>query len=393
MVKICHIRANYAEIEKFRLPVYNPKSVDKCVTYYVLDPDSVVDGNPRLKRMRKKFSSIKSKKERDECALRFCDELTAKLKSGWNPLIQQSTRNSFATMEDIFSRYTLYINKALKVNQLTRKTFVDYQNRLKMLQSYLAEFNPINYVYQFDKVYIEAFLDYIFIDRDAKPRTRNNYLTWLSSFCSWLVEHGYLDGNPCQSIKSLRNTDKIRQSLNARDLAKLNSYLEEKNLFFLLACNIQYYTLIRPNEMSYIRIGDISVSEQTIFVSKDVSKNHRDGKVTLPKIVIQLMIKLGVLSYPSNYYLFGRHFHPSEVRADSRIFREEWANVRKALNFPSTYQFYSLKDTGISDAINKVGIVVVKDQARHQDIQTTNKYIRKEQLTAHQELKDYQGNL
>lgn len=393
MDKLNRTRVNYAEIEKFRLPVYNPKSVDKCVTFYVLDPDSVLDGSPRLKRMRKKFSSIKNKKQRDEAAMRFCAELSEKLKSGYNPLISSSSKNSFTPIEDVFNRYTLYINKGVKTSQLTQKTYIDYSSRVNNFKEYATKISPINYVYQIDRVYIESFLDYIFIDKNNAPRTRNNYLTWCSSFSSWMVQHGYIEENPCEKIKHLRNDEKHRKALKAEDLKRLHSYLEENNLFFLLACQVQYYTLIRPNEISHIKISDISVKDQTIFVSKNHSKNRRDGKVTLPKNVLSMMIKLGVLSYPSEYYLFGKNFHPSETHAESRIFREYWVNVRKALNFPDTYQFYSLKDTGISDAIDKVGIVVVKDQARHQDIQTTNKYIRKEQLTAHHELKNYEGNL
>ena len=59
---------------------------------------------------------------------------------------------------------------------------------------------------------------------------------------------------------------------------------------------------------------------------------------------------------------------------------------------PSHYQFYSLKDTGITDAIDRVGLTVAKDQARHSSVATTNRYVRKGQLKAHPELKDFEGN-
>ena len=90
--------------------------------------------------------------------------------------------------------------------------------------------------------------------------------------------------------------------------------------------------------------------------------------------------------------MFGRHLTPSPNKTDSRIFREEWAKVRTALHWPDSYQFYSLKDTGITDAIDRVGLTIAKDQARHSSVATTNKYVRKEQLKAHPELKDFEGN-
>ena len=51
--------------------------------------------------------------------------------------------------------------------------------------------------------------------------------------------------------------------------------------------------------------------------------------------------------------------------------------MRAALRWDDCYQFYSLKDTGIRDLANAAGVVVARDQARHSDITTTNKYIQK----------------
>lgn len=51
--------------------------------------------------------------------------------------------------------------------------------------------------------------------------------------------------------------------------------------------------------------------------------------------------------------------------------------MREALHWDEHYQFYSLKDSGIRDLANSQGVVIARDQARHSDITTTNKYIQK----------------
>lgn len=52
--------------------------------------------------------------------------------------------------------------------------------------------------------------------------------------------------------------------------------------------------------------------------------------------------------------------------------------MRKELGFGSEYQFYSLKDTGITDLLNSgVPSLSVRDQARHSELATTEKYIEK----------------
>jgi len=140
---------------------------------------------------------------------------------------------------------------------------------------------------------------------------------------------------------------------------------------------MQYYTLIRPGELSHLKVKDISVKKQTVFVSKEFSKNHRDAEVGLNTKILQLMIDLGVLSRPSEYYLFSKHFLPGEYRLGADQFNKRWAKMRKALGWEDCYQFYSLKDSGIRDLANAQGVVVARDQARHSDITTTNKYIQK----------------
>lgn len=387
-------RISYAEIEKYRLPVYNKNGAEKYVSFYVLDPDSVAEGHPRLKRIKKKFNSYHNKRDRDAAALRFCHEVAIKLQSGWNPLIDECGKSSFVSWELIHERYQTYMKKLLKDDVIKLSTYQNYSCRMKLLQEWNASLNhPLMYAYQFNRSLIETFLEHIYLDRDTTPKTRNNYLNWLSSVCSWMIGNGYLSSDPTEGIQKLREKEKFRKALSSEDIERLQAYLEKTDKHYLLACLMHYYTLVRPNELTYIRLCDISLKEQSLFISHTYSKNRRDAIVTIPAKVIKLMLELDVFSSPDDYYLFGNNFWPSEHKASGRIFRERWVKVRKALNFPESYQFYSLKDTGITDTIDKVGLSVAKDQARHASVATTNKYVRKEQLTAHAELKNFEGNL
>lgn len=161
----------------------------------------------------------------------------------------------------------------------------------------------------------------------------------------------------------------------------------------LLACRMEYYTFIRPQELTCIKIGDISVAEQSVFISSSDSKNKRDGKVGLNTEIIKLMIDLEVFSHPSDWYLFGDKMRCSPTKGSSEQFRRQWIKIRKALKFSDEYQFYSLKDSGIRDLANSAGIVVARDQARHTDISTTNKYLQGRDLPVHDETKTFKGDL
>jgi hypothetical protein len=109
--------------------------------------------------------------------------------------------------------------------------------------------------------------------------------------------------------------------------------------------------------------------------------------------IIRLIIDLKIFDKPSHCFLFGKDFKPSEKQADSRIFREYFMKVREELKWDDSKQFYSLKDSGIRDLANAEGIVVARDKARHTDISTTNKYLKGDGLTVHEQTKHFKGAL
>lgn len=387
-------RINYDAIEKFRLPHFTRTRKHAYVYFYVLDPDSVIQGSPKLVRLIKKFNHIKDRREQKEAALRFCQEVGQKLQMGWNPLIIDKERRGFTSFHTALDRYKAYVEKQRldgSIRDGTRNMYVSHSARLAAYSASLDV--PLKYTYQIDRVFLEGFLEHLYLDRNVSARTRNNYLVWLHTFTGWLKGHGYISDDPAKEIGKLREQDKERQPLKDEDMKRLHDYLSEHDRHFLLACMIHYYTLVRPREMSFIQIRDISVKEQTLFISGKVSKNHRDAKVTLPAVVIKMMLELGVFNHPDTFYLFSWGFVPREVRANEKIFRDRWAKVRTVLGFPAKYKFYSLKDNGVTDVIDAVGLTVAKDQARHSNVATTNHYVRKNQLSSHPELKNFEGQL
>lgn len=350
--------------------------------------------NGKMRRKKYMLDSISKISDRKKRAAEIIANATNRLRNGWNPWAEASNERQYAKFSEVTSLYLRYIEKLTANGTLKKKTSYDYQSRMNMLLEYNStRSNPIIYIYQFDLPYISDFLDYILLDRDSTARTRNNYRTWLSALCSWLQEKKYIEQNPTEHIKALAEGEKIRSALTESDLNRLKEYLMETNKYFLLACMMEYYTFIRPDELSNIRLSDINIKDQKVFVSSSISKNRRDGMVGLNDTTIKLMAGLEVFNNPSHYYLFGRQFKPNENKADSRIFREYFNKVRAFLQWPNSYQFYSLKDSGIRDLANSAGIVIARDQARHSDISTTNKYLKGDSLAVHEETKHFRGGL
>lgn len=341
------------------------------VDFFAYDP--TID---RLKR--KKFMLDKyTKKERRHMSTLLLTNLTRMLIDGWNPFVNDDRSRSYTTWETVVQRYVDYTKAAEKKGILKPKTAVDYRSRLSGLLSYIKEAKvTIKYVNQFDRAFAVDFLDYIVLDLERSAKTRNNYRTWLSTFAAWLVDRQYIKENCIESIHMMKETEKFRDDMKAEDLRRLKEYTKANCPPFYLACLMEYYTMIRPEELRHVKIGDISVKDQTIFITPEVAKNRKGQDVALNDTILKTMIEQHVFDSPSQDYLFGKDIRPGGEQMAVNRLRQEWARVRKALGFPASYQFYSLKDSGIRDLANAEGIVVARDQARHTDIAVTNKYLK-----------------
>ena len=348
----------------------------------------------KMKRKKYNVPKISGTNARKRYANEIIFKLSVKLHEGWNPWVTATTKRQYTLYKDVIEWYHIYITKLHKAGSIKTTTLTDYKKRLKVLEEYTSKvIQAPTYSYQFDQYFCSDFLDYILLDRDGSARTRNNYRTWLSSLANWMLEKQYIDSNPIENIKPLKEDGKHRTALSPSDLKKMKAYLEKENPHYLLLCQFAYYTFIRPDEISNIRLKDIHLSEQKVFVASSISKNRRDGMVGLNDRLIKAMLKLKVFDHPDHCYLFGKGFKPSETKNTTRVYRDMFNKVRAALKWPDSYQFYSLKDSGIRDLANAEGIVVARDQARHTDISTTNKYLKGDSMSVHEETKHFEGNL
>lgn len=380
------IRKNFSPLSEVLNFTYPRLHTGKSwyVDFRAFDPASGT-----MRRKKYMLDRIPKLGDRRKRASELIESLLKKLRSGWSPWVSDENSRSFTSLESALSKYEKYIEIQPKL-----KTRQSYGSRLNVLREYIGQLLLApKYVYQFNTGFVSDFLDWLSYEREVSGRTRNNYRGWCSSLAAYFIERDYISTNPVEKIRTVAETPKTRKPLSSTMLSSLRSYLQKNNPVFLLACMMEYYTFIRPEELTNLTIGDINVKEQSIFVSSKYSKNKRDGKVGLNDEIIKLMIDIGLFAYPSSYYIFGDKLKHCTQKASSEIFRRHWIKLRKALKWGMEYQFYSLKDSGIRDLANAKGIVIARDQARHTDISTTNKYLLGHDMPVHEETKHFQGGL
>ena len=360
------------------------------VDFYAWDP---VLGNLRRKKI--KLNHIEKITDRRKFAAGLIYRISTKLENAWNPWIEAENSLAYRTFSEVCQKYTDYLQKLFSDCNLREKTLYGYLSMLKMFKSWNQSRKvPITYIYQYDQLLISDFLEYIYLDRNNSIRTRNNYLTWLCTFDSYLMQHSYIKNSATEGISSIKknNAKKDRQVISDKDIIRLHDYLEKENKHFLLASYILHYALIRPKEMSWLKLNNFNLAKQTIFISGTIAKNKKNAVVTLPAKVIRLMLDLEVFNNPGDYYLFSEQFRPGSERKSEKVFRDFWdRKVRKDLKFPKEYKFYSLKDTGITAMLHSCDTLTVRDQARHSSILMTNNYTPQDIQEANELLLNYEG--
>ena len=362
------------------------------VFFYAFDPVSGL-------RKRKKYmlGRCKTRKEVQRRAKDMIRNITRKLEGGWNPWVESSDALTYTTFSSVVEQYHDYLYKRLNDRSLREDTVVSYISYLNIFKEWIELKGVVVYMFQLDHLVISQFLDYVYIERNNSFVTRNNYLGWLRSFSTWLLERGYLQLDPCARFSNIRIKGYAKERTVIPDsvMIQIREYLQRHNRHYLLACYLTHYLCIRPKELSRMRVGDINIGQCTITLMSDQTKNHDSVTITMPQKVARLMIDLDIFSAHGGDYLFSDGFRPGANPHSEKHFRDYWTkHLRKDLRFPAQYKYYSLKDTGITNMLRSgVDPISVRDQARHSSLAITNTYTPLDIKAANPLMLKYEGVL
>lgn len=394
-IKSCE-NPTLARIKEYRDPVV-VWGRDVVISFYAFDPEA---GQLRRKRIKlnREMRNITGKRAQREYAEGIASRLRDELRGGWNPWLNQSGDLVYASWPEACERYKTYLAKQLNEHNMRAESVTSYLSYQRVLMRWVAaERQNVRYAYQFNKQLVDAFLDYVYLDKDNSIQTRNNYLSWVKSFSTWMLGKSYIEQDPTVGIPRMKvkRKQKNRDVIPDAVMEKIHSYLEQHNRHYLLACCILHYLFVRPHEIAQLKIEDFSLKNKTLLIHGDVAKNWQDAVVTLPMHVINLMLELDIFKSPGNWYLFSKDFRPGPEFRSEKCFRDYWTRTLRAeLKFSDRYKFYSLKDTGITNMLRaNTDVLSVRDQARHSSILITDMYTPKDIKQANELLMRYKGVL
>ena len=251
-----------------------------------------------------------------------------------------------------------------------------YKSFLELFKKYIENKKiPIKFVVKIDVFMIQNYLDYLYYERKNSSSTYNNHLRFLNTFLLWCKSKNFIPANPLSISKQRQKHRKSVKLLTPQVKDKVKK-LHNTHFHFYVLCMLTYYCFIRRTELTKLKVSDVNLSGGYIIISGENSKNRKTESVTIPSNLLPDLAQHLITAHNSDYLFSQNNYKPGKKAFTPKKISDEWAKFRKEGKFDSKFQFYSLKDTGITDLLNSsMPAIKIRDQARHYDLKITESYI------------------
>ncbi|MEO4005779.1 tyrosine-type recombinase/integrase [Flavobacterium sp. CAU 1735] len=342
---------------------------DWIIVYYAKNP---ITGN--LDRYRVRVPVMQGKTVRTRFAKKMVHDINTDLSEGWTPALESG--NNYKPFTEALDDFVKYVKKQIKDNVMRPDTQRTYNSNINLIKEFVEKKNiEISFAMEINKAFCVKYIDWIYLDRAVAPVTRNNHLAFLRLLCTYFVNQGILKENPTVGISQLKVGKKKRTPIPDKLKKRIIDAMNQIGKEYACLGMTTYYCLVRNTELTKLKVGMISIINSTLFIPGDVSKNKKDEYVTIPDPMLKLLIDHIKRANKNDYLFSSDDFRPGKKKLSVRKLNDKWERVRDIARLPDSIQFYSLKDTGITDLFNAgVPAIKIRDQARHHDIKITELY-------------------
>lgn len=349
--------------------VFRECKAEWFVEYYIENPITHQMERKKIK-VNRLANRYPNKKEARKHINNMVTSINIKLASGWTPFFESEDARLYTPIKVALDAFIAEKTKELRSNSMR-----SYNSFVTIFSNWLISTNPNLYSAMFSHSFAIRFMDYVYTERGVKQVAYNNYLKMAKAIFNWMVEKCYTKENPFGKIKPKAKPTKTRILIPSEARVKIITHLRIVNPHFLLVCKLMYYSLIRPKEILSIRIEDVNIVSKTIRITEDNAKNGKQRYCALTQDIIDDLMGMNILEYPSKHFLFGLNLTPCITPSGDARLRKEWDKVRNALKLPKAMQLYSFRDTGITEMLkNGIDDLTVMQHADHHSLEMTTKY-------------------
>jgi integrase len=215
------------------------------------------------------------------------------------------------------------------------------------------------------------------LQKNYSNTTYNNYRKMLKSFFADLISFypGRYSLNTFSDIRALPEQRQSKKWFTPELQLKLKDILIENDKELWLACLIQYYCFIRPNELRQIQLENINFESKKFQIKAATAKNSKVEYVPICDALMAYLLPYKNLQ--KNWFLFSVDGCPG-----SKMYGRDHLSYRHKkftnwLQLENGYTFYSWKNTGAVELVKSgTHMKVISMLMRHSSIEITDEYFK-----------------
>lgn len=326
-----------------------------------------------------KFKTVASRKAR---AKELVEHWKEQLREGWNPLIKDEIHKMPFNykVSEAFNRIL-----SLHLPSLKQRAKETYPYVVKKFLAWVKENRYDTYMKDFSSSMASQYMDYLITTCKYAGRTHNDHLIILKVMINAMIEREWIIKNPFKKIKPKETTIGRNLAYSDEEREKLKNLLYEKDRDMYYFSQIMYYCFIRRSELARLRIRDFDLSNHTITIPADVSKNKAQESVVIPVGLESVLKEMRLENYSKDNFIFGYKLKRSiEPYVNVNHISTRHNKFLKKLKIDPEKGLYSWKHTGVCVAYYATGkdIYSLMRQLRHRDLNTTQIYLKSLGLTS-----------
>lgn len=222
------------------------------------------------------------------------------------------------------------------------------------------------------------FFDYLITETKISNRSRNNTTDTLSTFFAFFVDRKIITDNPFESISDLPAPARKHAAFTKTQAKEIMQEAKKETYGQLyLFLSFIYYTFLRPTkEVRLLKVKDIK--NNTLRICAENAKDDETEHVMIPPPLRKIIDEYGIANYPDNYYVFGNDGVPGTKPPHKKYFYYRHRQILEKFGLLNDeYDVYGWKHTGVIALWEATqNIELIRQQCRHADIATTQRYLR-----------------
>lgn len=237
------------------------------------------------------------------------------------------------------------------------------------------------------KKYVYLFRDYLLRERNNKPATVNNMLSFMKTIFNTLVDRGVIKDNPAKGVSQLKCDIGRNIAFSDAEVALLKEEISTRDPeLYLFICFI-YYCGVRKDEIRKLKIENIE--DTKLYVPAEISKTANARFHTIPRPMEELIKKHNLRVRPKDEYIFYKvRGHRKFITAYNHFYNRHKAFLRE-FKFGPEYTMHSWRHTFACKAVNTgIHVEFIRQQLGHASLEMTLKYLKSLGLVENEEIKN-----